>query len=291
MTRAHLLLLSGVVAFGTMACDDKADDPTPDDTATDDTGATTALVFPQGSSQWTGTIEVIDSTTDAVLALSRSGGTLEGTVNLELMGTALAFTLVGTVDLQSGQVAMVPVAWVGEDPGLELVGFTAVYDAEAGTLVGTIRDTSSWDSPDLIGGPLSLSTSTEPTEVAAADLQAAPVVTEAGLSYAGTFQCLSDTRPLSGTLARGTDGQLTGTLTFTETDGSPVGTFPLLGAEDAASGSLTLVPLPWTEEEADSTNYANFFAHGTVSSTGFVGTVSQNIGMVCNTDMFNVSFE
>lgn len=287
--------LATLVCLST-ACGDKADDAI----ATDDTGETTGgtttgptmgAIFPAGTSEWTGTAELLGEDMPTSLEVTRTGSILEGTVSLEFSGSDISFTLLGTVDLVSGQMAMIPVEWVGADPGLELVGFTGVYDPDAGTLTGLVRDTTSWDNPDLAGGPITLSTTAAAEEVELAPISAEPFITEEGRSYAGTFQCTSAERPVYGSLARGSDGQLWGSLSFDEADGTYVGTFPVVGVEDAASGNMTLVPEPWTDDEAESTNYANFYVHGALSGSDYTGTVSQYGGMYCSADQFQVTFE
>ena len=282
------------------ACGDKGDDtvPTDDTASTDDTGpgggtttAETVLVFPSGDSTWTGTAELTGVDLDATFAVTRTGGTLEGTVSLTVSGADLTFGLLGTIDDQSGQFALVPTGWVGDDPGLGMVGLSGVYDAETSTLTGMVRDTTSWDNPTLDGGPFSASSTTPPDEVELASITADPQVTEAGVTFSGTSLCTSDARPVEGTLARGSDGQISGTLSFSELDGSFVGTFGLLGVEDAVTGDLTLVPTPWTEEEAESTNYANYYAHGTVTGGSILGTAYLSANVSCPDGGFDVTFE
>lgn len=281
-TALFLLVLSS-------ACTNKPD-PADDSSTTDDSVAMSP-VFPSGTSSWTGTAEISGATLNGTAELTRTAGTVEGTVSLDFNGSNLSFTLLGTIDDQSGQLAMLPVAWVGADPGLGMVGLTAVYDPAANTLTGLVRDVQSWDFPTVDGGPLSFSTTTPAELVESSTLTTPPVLGETPMNYSGTFQCSTDVRPVRGSLSRGSDGQVEGTISWDEADGSYVGVFPVVGAEDAATGNLTLLPQPWLEEVSETRNYKNFFVHGTVTPEGYTGTLSQDVGMVCFADQFQVLFD
>ena len=262
---------------------------------TDDTGSTTppamVSVFPSGDSEWAGTAEVLGTDVDTTVSLTRTGSVVEGVASLVFSGTALTFTLTGTVDLQSNRLALAPVEWVGEDPGLEMVGLEATYDPDSGTLTGLVRDPDYWEGPTPSGGPITLSTTTPAEEVELASITADPVVTEAGLSFSGTQLCSSAQRTVSGTIARGSDGQLTGTLAVDEEDGTYMGTFGFVGVEDAASGGMTWLPTVWTDDGEDATNYSNYFTHGTVSESGYTATLLIGAAAICTPDGFEVSFD
>lgn len=252
--------------------------------------ASTVSTFPDGDATWTGTAEVSNVELDVVVNTTHTDGRVTGDVQIDFLGTPLAFTFQGTVDRLHNELALVPLEWVGDDPELGLLGLSATYDPDAGTLIGVLRDPTSWTNNDPDGGPLLLTTTASPSEVDPAELEGGGHF-ESATPFSGTFQCASATRDLSGTLSRFSDGRLTGSMSFDETDGLSLGTFGLDGVVDASTGHVTLLPLPWTEDGPSDSQYVNFFVDGTVDANGMLGTVYQNIGAVYVDDQFIVAFE
>lgn len=272
------------------ACGDK-DDDSPPETGDDTSAAGTVMVFPSGDSTWTGVGDLAGAAVDATLELTRSGGELEGVMRFTLSGTELGIRLVGTIDDQSGQFVLVPRGWSGQASILDLVGISGVYDPASSSITGVIRDTQSWDSNDVEGGPFSATSTTPPDEVELASITAEPRITSAGVSFSGRSQCTASARPAEGTLTRGDDGQLTGTLSFSEVNGRFVGTFGLVGVEDATTGLLTLAPTPWIVEETDDSNYANYFVHGSLDGDSYDATVFLHANTSCPRGGFQVTLE
>lgn len=271
------LMIAGLVACGA----DKSED----------SGAAAAgsvEVFPEGTSVWTGTAELSGASLPTTAELVRDGELLDARITAEIGGQSLTYTAQGRVELATGRVSLAPGSWEGSDPGLEVVGVVATYDPGTGELTGELRDTQTWESPEMAGGPVVLQTDSPPAQVASEELSVASELASAR-SFSGTFSCSSTARPFFGTLERGSDGWVTGSVGFSEADGSAVGSFAVEGVE--AGGGLTLQPLPWTELDDGATPYLNFWIHGRFQGADFVGKSYQNIGDVCMDDGVVVSFE
>ncbi len=245
-------------------------------------------VFPDAESTWSGTAELNGTPQPVEVVVERDNSRLTGTVAFDILGTIYSFAVVGHVDLATGAVSVAPGNWIGANPGLEVVGLIATFDATTGALEGTLIDTLSVSDPEARVGAFSATTTSALAEVDAAELaETYRLDTPATLS--GTFQCTGSVRPMTGTLSRGADGFVTGTLSFTEPDGSPVGGFAVQGVE--AGGGITLQPREWTEYDGAATVYANFWMDGAIDEDSIVGTLHQNTGSPCNVDAVNLSLE
>lgn len=258
------------------------------DKSEDSAAAGTVSVFPDGTSVWTGTAELSGATLPTTAELVRDGELLEASITAEIGGQSLTYTAQGRVELATGRVSLAPGSWEGEDPGLEVVGVVATYDPATGELTGELRDTQTWESPEEGGGPVLLQTDSAPAELPVDEVPGSSELSSAR-SFTGTFSCSSTARPFWGTLERGSDGWVTGTVGFDEADGASVGSFAVEGVE--AGGGLTLQPLPWTELADGATPYLNFWVHGRFQDADFVGKAYQNIGDVCMDDGVVVTFE
>ena len=257
---------------------------------TDDDGSGTGTGFPNGASAWTGTAELSGQTLELDVALTHRRGALEGRVSFDLLGQALAYDVVGVVDDESQQVALVPAGWVGESPGLTMFGVTATYDPAAGTLRGRLREGTLWDNNVLAGGAISLSTSARPST--APDPSSATRVVDGTLTFSGTLRCQSAVRPVTLALTREPDGLLGGTMTFGEDNDTTVGTFDVVGVESATSGRLAVLPVLWDDYLAAGPPwYYSFFVDGTLDGTDYTATVYQPDGTACLEDLFQVTAE
>lgn len=228
--------------------------------------------------------------TDVSVELRNNAGVVDGRVSV--VGSPLVYDVHGTVDAETNRIALLPIGWVGQDPGLMMPGLTATYDPVAGTLLGELRDvTVSVDTPGPAGA-VSLSTNARPSHVAPTDLESSQRTVGATVTFAGTFRCETVVRDVVMVLTRGQDGFLSGTMTFDDGAGSTIGTFGIVGVESLVGNHITVLPVLWDEYLAPGPTYLrSFFVSGSVSGTDFTGTVYQSDGTVCMDDLFQVSVQ
>lgn len=239
------------------ACGEKeADDSSP---GGDDSGVT-LNTLPQGDSTWEGSLEIGGVSADVVFDLTNEGGDLDGAVTFAAETGLGTYTLTGTYEPTSNQIAMAPGDWVGANPNIELNGFWGTYDPDAGTISGTVSDTASQNNNVLYGGPFLVTLAGgggDPTPIGDR-AQAFP----ASASFTGTMYCASVERPVGGTLDYDGAGWVSGELTFADEDLSdPHGTFEIFGVHNPDNGNITLLPGLYTESLGDR-NFATFWFDG-----------------------------
>ena len=256
----------------TVACtDDKGDTSDPLETGEPST-ATRGL--PEGSSTWSGTMQVSTYTLLFDATITNTGGDLEATATFSDdpeapagIGTA-TYTLTGTHEPTSGLVALAPLAWVEEPPSaLELLGVTATYDPDTQTMTGLIQDYASGAENSLLGGPfVATLTSGDGAPTTAGDLGAA--LSAGTHTFTGTLQCTSSVREGEGSFSYDGEGAITdGSLVVGDTGvDTPLGTFLFTGVHNPSTGGLTVVPGLWVDPDHDT---LTFFVDGTYDpSTG-----------------------
>ena len=279
----------------TGACTDSAD-KAGETGDTGDSGSEATSGLPEGSSTWSGTMEVGGSTFLLDFTLENTGGEVEATATFTDdpdapagMGTG-TYTLKGTHEPVSGLLALAPIAWVVEpELDLELLGATATYDPATGTLQGMIVDYATGESNTLLGGPMEATmTSGDGAPTVVGDLGAA--LSTGSHTFVGTIQCTSSVREVEGTLEYDGAGAVAGTMTIGDTGlDTPLGTFAYSGVHNPSTGGLTLAPGLWVDSEA---NTNTFFVNGSydASSGAFTGDQLTNTA-ACPPDTWNVTVD
>lgn len=295
MTRATPPLALCAALWATTACTDDTD-KTGETGETGDTSAETTRGLPEGSSTWSGNMEVGGFPFLLELSLENTGGELvaEATFsddpeNPSGLGSA-TYRLTGTHEPTSGLLALAPDDWVGEARAeLELLGATATYDPDTQTMTGTIVDYATGDENYLVGGPLSATlTSGDGAPTAVGDLGRA--LSAGSHSFAGTMQCTSSVRDVEGSLDYDGAGAFSGSLIVGDTSvATPLGTFEFTGVHNPSTGGLTLVPGLWVDPDHDT---LTFFVDGDYdpSSGAFVGDLRTNSN-ACADDTWDMIVE
>lgn len=282
-------------ALLTTACADSADSA---DKAgeTGDTGAPAGRGLPEGSSTWTGAMEVGGFNFLLDLTLENTGGDLVAIATFADdpeapagMGTA-TYQLTGTHEPTSGMLALAPDDWVGEArEELELLGATATYDPDTQTLTGVIVDYASGSENNLLGGPMSASlVSGDGAPTAEGDRGKA--LSEGAHTFVGTLQCTSSVREVEGTLDFDGQAAIAGAMTIGDTSVStPLGAFEFTAVHNPTTGGLTLVPGLWVDPDHST---VTFFIDGAYdpSTSLFNGDQRTNTN-ACPDDTWSVTID
>lgn len=217
-----------------------------------DTQAADGKGLPEGTSTWTGTMEVGGFPFLLAFTLENTGGDLVAEATFEDDPDAPAgigsatYQLTGTHDPTNGLLALAPDRWVGEPrDDLELLGATATYDPDTRTLTGRIVDYASGDDNSLAGGPLTATLASgdgEPTRIG--DLGRALEV--GSRTFSGTMRCTSAEREVEGAFEYDGAGGLVGSMTIGDPGlDTPLGKFEFTGVHNPTTGGITLVPDLW----------------------------------------------
>ncbi len=294
MSRLPPLAVCAILWTAT-ACTDatKETGETGDTGDTGDTGAPSGRGLPEGSSAWTGTMEVGGFNFLLDLSLENSGGDLvaiatfsDDPENPSGLGSA-TYQLTGTHEPVSGLVALAPDDWVGEArDDLELLGATATFDPESQTLEGMIVDYASGGDNSLVGGPL-VATLESGDGAPTVEGDRGRALAAGSHSFSGNLQCTSSVRETEGTLDYDGQGAITGTLIVGDTSVStPLGTFEFTAVHNPTTGGLTLVPGLWVDPDHTT---VTFFVDGAYdpSTSVFAGDQRTN-GNHCPDDTWNV---
>ncbi len=239
-------------AFLLLGCP-SADEPDPE---------TPSMGLPEGESSWSGVGEMTSGSFLVEVELTNTDGDLEARVTVSDDPEAPlgfgqgVYTAIGTHAPASGAFAMAPVGWeVAPAVDIELLGATAVYDPDAGTLTGQLRDWASGIDNTLQGGDLSLTLDSgegDPTPVGD-EGQSLAVGTS---TFAGTMQCSGAVRDTEGTLSYDGEGGVTGSLTVGDPGvDTPLGSFPFDGVHNPTTGTITIAPQPWDEPAPAPVNF------------------------------------
>lgn len=281
MSRVLVLTLVSV-----MACADKAGDSPSDDSSSDDSGEVPVAVngLPEGTSTWSGTGDVQGYSFLVDVTLENDGGDLTGTVTVSDdpdaplgIGTG-TYNIEGTHSPDSGVFALGPLNWlVQPNLEIELLGATGLFNPEAGTLSGQLRDYASGSDNSLVAGPFSL-TKTSGDGAATQLGDRANALATGTQSFSGTTQCTSSVRDVEGTLTYDGQGGVTGSITLGDPGlDNPLGTFPVDGAHNASTGAIMVAPQPW---DAPAPSNVNFMVFGVLDG----GTGAWDGDMLTNTD-------
>lgn len=287
--RTPLALLATLLAT---ACTDSADKTG----ETGDTSAPTGRGLPEGSSTWTGNMEVGSFNFLLDLELENSGGALVALATFADdpeapagMGTA-TYRLTGTHEPGSGLLALAPDDWVGEARDeLELLGATATYDPETQTLTGLVADYASGTENELVGGPLS-ATLVSGDGAPTTEGDRARGLAEGAHSFTGTLQCTSSQREVEGSLEYDGQGAITGSMIIGDTSvSSPLGTFEFTAVHNPTTGGLTLVPGLWVDPDHST---VTFFIDGSYDpGTGLFTGDQRTNSNACPDDTWSVTVE
>ncbi len=260
---------------------DSSDTAAPDIAA--DTASAASSGLPEGSSTWGGRFEVAGSGFLADLTLVNTGGDLTATVTFDDDPEASSglgrgvYSLTGTHEPRSGRVVLAPEAWT-EAPAMsvELLGFDATYDPNAGTLTGTVVDYASGQDNTQAGGEgvfTLLSGDGAPTVPG----EGARGFDPGSHTFFGSIQCTGPMRSVSGTFEYDGAGGLDGDVIVGGPGiDQPIGTFAFVGVHNPDTGSITLAPRLWATPAGDEP--LTFFVDGAFDpATGrFTGNLRTN---------------
>ena len=263
---------------------------------TGDSQAATTRGLPEGSSTWSGTMEVGGFTFLLEFALENTGGDLDAVATFSDdpdqpagMGTA-TYRLTGTHEPISGLIALAPDDWEGEARAdLELLGAIGSYDPDTQTMSGTIADYATGQENSLLGGPYT-ATLTSGDGVATTEGDLGRALTAGSHTFAGTFQCTTSVREVEGSLDYDGQGGVTGSMTIGDTSVStPLGDIAFTAVHNPSTGGLTLVPGLWTNSDA---NTNTFFVDGAYDpSTGVYSGDQRTNTNGCLDDAWSVTVE
>jgi len=283
------------ILWAAAACTDSAD-KTGETGETGDTSADSTRGLPEGSSTWTGTMEVGGYDFLLDLSLENTGGDLVALATFADdpeapagMGTA-TYQLTGTHEPTSGLLALAPDDWVGEArEDLELLGATATYDPDTQTLTGVVVDYASGSDNTLVGGPLS-ATLVSGDGAPTAEGDGSKALSEGTHSFSGSLQCTSSAREVEGSLDHDGQGAISGTLVVGDPSVStPLGTFEFTAVHNPTTGGITLVPGLWVDPDHST---VTFFVDGTYDpSTGLYSGDQRTNSNACPDDTWEVSID
>lgn len=238
------------------------------DAGGDDTVATsTTNGLPEGSSTWTGAMEVGEYNFLLDLSLVNTAGELAATVTFSDDPEAPAgygtgtFTATGTHEPGTGLLALAPEDWVDEpDIASELLGALAIYDPDERTITGTVQDYASGNDNTLLGGALTatwVSGDGAPSAIGPGETE----LSTGEHTLSGTLQCTGPVREVEGALSYDGSGRVEGWMIIGDTGvDSPLGTFEFTGVHNPSTGGLTLVPGLWRDIVSSA---LTFFVDGT----------------------------
>lgn len=248
--------------------------------------------LPEGTSEWEGSMVVNGTPIEAGFVLENDGGDLSGTLAFSIQGMDATFGMSGTLNPYSGLVGLVPTEWVSGGAGIfEMNGFLLTYDPETGTLEGVGVDSASPNDNTFVLGAVTatmVSGDGAPTEVGSAG-KPFPTGTH---TFAGTFKCSTQARPIEGELTVDADGALTGWNTFWEEGGGdPVGTHGLRGVYNPDTGAITMLPDVYTEMDGVH-NYSTSYRDGSFDpDSGVITATVRNWAGGCEDDGYVVTVE
>lgn len=259
------VLLFSVIA----ACTEAPSDDSTDTADTADTSSTARAEngLPEGESSWEGPVELAGSTFLLALALENDGGDLSGVATFsdhpdQPVGLGSGtYSVTGTHEPGSGLLVIAPGSWIQQpNVNVELLGLSAIYDPEAGTLNGTAADYASGSDNTLQGGPALLSwVSGDGAPTAFGDRSRE--LPEGTRAFSGTHQCTSAERELAGELSYEGAGRVSGTISFGDlTLSESTNTFAFSGVHNPSTGGITLAPGLYTQTDR---TYLGFFVEAT----------------------------